>query len=137
VTATVVPAAAGSKQTFVVSGLLPGTDYTVAVRGRDGCFQNGALATAKLTTAQATGSEVDACFVATAAYGSVMANDVELLRHARDLWLSSNAVGELAVEAYYTFGPALAGVIAPSELLRATARAVLEPAVSTIRLLRF
>jgi hypothetical protein len=137
VTATVVPASPGSKQTFVVSGLLPGTDYTIAVRGRDGCFQDGALATAKLTTAPATGSEVDACFVATAAYGSVMANDVEMLRHARDTWLTSNALGELAVEAYYTFGPALAATIAPSELLRATARAALDPVVATIRLLRF
>jgi hypothetical protein len=137
VTATVVPAASGSPQTFQVAGLLPNTQYTIAVRGRDGCFQNGAIATAKVTTAPATGGEVDACFVATAAYGSLMANDVEMLRHARDTWLTSNAVGELAVEAYYTFGPAFASVIAPSELLRATARAALDPAVATIRLLRF
>ena len=137
VTATVVPASAGSKQTFVVTGLLPGTDYTVAVRGRDGCFQNGTVAVTRLTTAPPTAAEVDACFVATAAYGSLMANDVEMLRHVRDAYLTSNALGELAVEAYYTFGPALASVIAPSELLRATARAALGPAVDTFRLLRF
>jgi hypothetical protein len=39
VTVTVVPASAGSRQTFTVVGLLPGTDYTIAVRGRDGCYQ--------------------------------------------------------------------------------------------------
>jgi hypothetical protein len=135
VTVTVVPAAAGAHQTFQVVGLLPGTDYAVAVRGRDGCFQDGAIAETRLTTAPATGSEVDACFIATAAYGSLMANDVELLRHVRDAYLSRSALGELAVEAYYTFGPGVASVIAPSELMRATARAVLAPVVATIRLL--
>ena len=135
VTVTVVPAAAGAHQTFQVVGLLPGTDDAVAVRGRDGCFQDGAIAETRLTTAPATGSEVDACFIATAAYGSLMANDVELLRHVRDAYLSRSALGELAVEAYYTFGPGVASVIAPSELMRATARAVLAPVVATIRLL--
>jgi hypothetical protein len=135
VTVTVAPASAGSKQRFVVSGLLPGTDYSVAIRGRDGCYQDGAIATTRITTAPAIGAEVDACFIATAAYGSLMANDVELLRHVRDAYLSHTALGELAVEAYYTFGPGVAAVIAPSELLRATARAALAPVVSTIRLL--
>ena len=95
----------------------------------------GALATTKFATAPAQGGEVDACFIATAAYGSLMANDVTVLRHARDRYLSSNVVGELAVEAYYTFGPTFAAVIAPSELLRETARDALKPLVSTIRLL--
>ena len=53
------------------------------------------------------------------------------------LVLEQTALGELAVETYYTFGPALAGVIGESELLRATARAALGPAVDTFRLLRF
>ena len=52
---------------------------------------------------------VDACFVATAAYGSLLANDVEMLRHVRDTMLRTNVLGELGVETYYTFGPALAG----------------------------
>jgi hypothetical protein len=135
VTATVAPASAGSRQTFTIFGLLPGTDYTVAVRGRDGCYQDGAIATTHFTTASATGSEVDACFIATAAYGSLMANDVELLRHVRDAYLSHTAIGELAIETYYTFGPAVAQVVAPSELLRQTARDALAPVVATIRLL--
>lgn len=133
VTVTVVPTAAGAHQAFRIVGLLPGTDYSVAVRGRDGCFQDGAIATTRLTTAAATGSEVDACFIATAAYGSLMANDVELLRHVRDAYLTRTALGELAVEAYYTFGPGVAAVIAPSELLRATTRAALAPLVQLIR----
>jgi hypothetical protein len=41
-------------------------------------------------------------------------------------------LGELAIEAYYTFGPVLAGVIGESALLRETARAGLEPIVERI-----
>ena len=39
----------------------------------------GPIAIYQLTTADRQSGTVDACFVATAAYGSVMANDVELL----------------------------------------------------------
>jgi len=77
--------------------------------------------------------EVDWCFVATAAYGSVMANDVEVLRRFRDMALATNALGELGVETYYTFGPALAGVIGESDLLRTTARDVLAPIVERVK----
>jgi len=55
--------------------------------------------------------------VATAAYGSVMANDVAMLRRFRDGVLERTVLGELAVETYYTFGPAVAGMIGESELV--------------------
>jgi hypothetical protein len=62
-----------------------------------------------------------------------MANDVGLLRAFRDRMLKQSPLGELAVQAYYTFGPAPAGVIGESDLLRATARRMLEPVVSKVR----
>ena len=127
--------APGAPQTFDVAGLLPDTQYTIAIRARDACFQKGAITTYTFRTAKALAGEVDACFVATAAYGSLMANDVTLLRVARDRYLTTNVVGELAVEAYYTFGPAFAATIAPSELLRETARAALAPVIQSVRLL--
>ena len=71
--------------------------------------------------------------MATAAYGSILANDVELLRHFRDTWLETNVIGELGVEAYYTFGPAFAGVVGESNLLRTGARDLLAPIVRVIR----
>ena len=40
---------------------------------------------------------------------------------------------ELAIEAYYTFGPALAGLIDESEDLRGIARGVLDPVVDVVR----
>ena len=74
--------------------------------------------------------------MATAAYGSVMANDVEALRHFRDTFLETSALGELAVETYYTFGPPVAGVVGSSELLRATARDGLAPIIAWVRTLK-
>jgi hypothetical protein len=79
---------------------------------------------------------VDACFVATAAYGSTLANDVEMLRRFRDSFLQRTVLGELAVETYYTFGPAMAGLIGESDLLRVTARTLLAPLVSRVKELK-
>jgi len=133
VTARVIPAAPGEIQRFELTGLLPQTDYWIGVRAFDGCRVAGDLAFFHVTTLERTAGDVDACFVATAAYGSLLANDVEMLRRVRDLFLRTNAMGELGVEAYYTFGPALAGVIGDSDLLRATARGMLAPVVASVR----
>jgi hypothetical protein len=63
----------------------------------------------------------------------MLANDVSVLRSFRDSVLSKSILGELGVQAYYTFGPALAGMIGESDLLRATARTALEPVVDRVR----
>jgi len=137
VTAKVTPEDAGHLQTFDLTGLLPETDYWVGIRAYDGCHNNGALAITKITTDARVNGSVDACFVATAAYGSLMANDVEMLRHFRDSKLRSNAIGEFGVEAYYTFGPLVANIIGESDVLRTSARDVLRPFVERIRKLSF
>jgi len=137
VTAHVMPSPAGSTQTFDLTGLLPETDYWIGIRAYDGCHDNGDLAIVKVTTSPRVSGSVDACFVATAAYGSLLANDVELLRHFRDATLQTNALGELGVEAYYTFGPAVAGVVGESDLLRSSARDALAPIIERVRRLRF
>jgi hypothetical protein len=59
-----------------------------------------------------------------------------MLRHFRDTFLQTTALGELFVESYYTFGPGVAGMIGPSELLRTTARDVLSPVVAFVRRLQ-
>jgi hypothetical protein len=133
VAATVTPDAAGSLDTFTLTGLLPSTSYDVGIRAYDNCGNTGPLAVIPFTTADRTGGDVDACFIATAAYGSLLANDVVTLRSFRDRALRTTLLGELAVEAYYTFGPSVAGVIGQSELLRATTRAALAPVVAAVR----
>jgi fibronectin type III domain protein len=120
---------AGELQTLIVHDLLPETPYSVAVRAYDECHNTSSITTATFTTAARKIGEVDACFVATAAYGSLLANDVEMLRRFRDRTLKHSVLGELAVETYYTFGPTVAGVVGESDLLRATARQLLTPLV--------
>jgi hypothetical protein len=133
VTATLVPGPPGETQVFDLDGLLFETDYHVAVRAYDDCRNYGPITVLQFRTADRAVGEVDACFVATAAYGSVMANDVEMLRRFRDSVLQTSVLGELAVEAYYTFGPAVSGVVGESDLLRATARSFLDPIVDRVR----
>ena len=135
VVASVVPAGPGNVATVELSGLLPETDYWVGIRAYDDCYNESPIAITKLTTAERQVGEVDACFVATAAYGSLMANDVELLRRTRDLMLRRSVLGELFVTSYYTFGPAVAGVIGESDLLRASARDVLAPIIAWVRMI--
>ncbi|HEU4732016.1 MAG TPA: fibronectin type III domain-containing protein [Kofleriaceae bacterium] len=131
------PVSAGQAQQLTLKDLLPETRYTVAVRAFDNCHNTSTIARAAFTTGPRKIGEVDACFVATAAYGSLLANDVEMLRRFRDLWLKRSVLGELAVETYYTFGPPVAGVVGESDLLRSTARDFLTPIVNRVRELRF
>ncbi|HEU0036494.1 MAG TPA: CFI-box-CTERM domain-containing protein [Kofleriaceae bacterium] len=130
VNARLTPSTSGAEQTFQIDGLLPETEYNIGIRAIDDCRNPGPLAIVSVQTADAP---VDACFIATAAYGSIMANDVQLLRRFRDQMLRRTVLGELAVEGYYTFGAAVSGAIGESDLLRATARRALAPIVSRVR----
>ena len=128
-----VPVPGGELQEIEVPGLLPETRYTVGVRAIDDCKNTSEIASLALTTPPRFVGEVDACFIATAAYGSVLANDVAMLRGVRDSVLRKTVLGELFVESYYTFGPPVAGLVGESELLRATARTALQPIVGFVR----
>jgi hypothetical protein len=132
-TPTFAMVAAGQQQTIAFDGLLPETDYSIGIRAIDNCNNASPLVRIDVTTADRLSGEVDACFLATAAYGSVMAEDVGALRHLRDALLRKSVLGELFVETYYTFGPAFAGVVGESDLLRATARDLLAPIVARAR----
>lgn len=69
------------------------------------------------------------CFVATAAFGSALAPQVETLRQFRDRFLKPSLWGARFVEYYYQQGPKYARMIAKSEALRTIARGALWPAV--------
>jgi hypothetical protein len=136
--ATSVPITApGARSTVDVPGLLPETEYWIGIRAYDECRNDGPLGIIHVITLARPPGYVDACFVATAAYGSRMASDVELLRHFRDAMLESSVLGELAVETYYTFGPPVAGVVGESEFLRALARDVIAPLVARVKSLAY
>ena len=130
---SISPEDPGQVQLFEVNELVPRTQYTIAVRAYDECRNYGPLKTFNVITKEREVGEVGWCFVATAAYGSVMEKDVEMLRRFRDRFLRTHAAGELLVETYYTFGPALARLIGPSDTMRRAARAGLAPIVEVVR----
>lgn len=123
----------GQVQNFEITGLLPQTTYYVGVRAFDDCKNYGPLVTTVFTTPDRTTGEVDACFVATAAYGTPMANEVSYLRSFRDGILRQSVLGELFVETYYTVGPAFSTTIDHSDVLRQAARTELAPLVDLVR----
>ena len=69
------------------------------------------------------------CFIATAAFGSPLAPQVQVLREFRDRHLLTNAAGRLVTTAYYRISPPLAEVVARSKPLRSVVRAGLTPVI--------
>ena len=69
------------------------------------------------------------CFIATAAYGSLIEPHVKILRDFRDRFLITNIVGKSFVNSYYKYSPPLAIFIAKHDNLRALVRISLFPIV--------
>jgi hypothetical protein len=69
------------------------------------------------------------CFIATAAYGSLMEPHVKILRDFRDKFLLNNSLGKGFVQAYYKYSPPIANFISKHDNLRAVVRASLLPAI--------
>jgi len=72
------------------------------------------------------------CFIATAAYGTPFAAEVDILRQWRDDTLLPSFVGRCLVHLYYRTSPPLARVIEPRPTLRWIVRCLLAPIVRLI-----
>src|SRR5262249_34013697 len=97
----------------------------VGVRAVDRCNAESELAVAEITTLPIEFTTVSPCFVATAAYGSPLAEEIGVLRRFRDRHLLTNAAGRALVAIYETVGPVLADAIRDEPDLRAGVRAIL------------
>ena len=71
------------------------------------------------------------CFIATAAFGSELAPEVQALRAVRDAAVARSAIARAAVDVYYRSSPPFAAVIAQSDTARALVRTALRALLSS------
>lgn len=85
----------------------------------------------------ASGGSGGGCFIATAAYGTSLAEEVMILCRFRDNYLLHTKTGRDMVKLYNYYSPPLAGIIKQEEDLRDLTRLVLSPMVRSIELFSF
>tara|TARA_B100000029_G_scaffold513015_1_gene611273 strand:+ start:792 stop:1112 length:321 start_codon:yes stop_codon:yes gene_type:complete len=72
------------------------------------------------------------CFIATAAFGTPFAKEINVLRNWRDNWLLKNKIGTIFVHLYYKFSPPLANNIRLSKKKRFLTRELLTPVIKIL-----
>ena len=70
------------------------------------------------------------CFIATAAYGTPMAEEIQILREFRDEYLLTNVPGQALLDLYYNVSPPIARFITCHPSLKPIVRAGLMPVVA-------
>jgi hypothetical protein len=108
-----IVAQGGSVDNFVVVATSPELDGTEPIRN--------------------SGRSSGGCFIATAAYGTPLATEIELLREWRDGALLGSGAGAALTDAYYRLSPPVARRVAESDVLAGAVRVALVPVIGAIR----
>jgi hypothetical protein len=121
---------ADGNYTEVLTGLVSQTQYQFKAQLRyDSTVIEGSVY--QFTTAAGSGTNLNdllayfGCFVATAAYGTSTAEQIDVLREFRDEVLLKNALGSVSVTLYYRLSPPVADFIAGNEAVRTLVRELL------------
>ena len=119
---TWVSTAGNGTYTEKLTGLASKTTYEFKAQLRyDGTVIEGA--TRPFTTIP--GASPSFCFIATAAYGTPTAEQIDVLREFRDVVLLESAVGSQFVALYYRLGPPISDLVARSDLSRSVVKELL------------
>jgi len=103
--------------------------------GKDNIYGHGRLNVSGCSSITGTsivvggGGGGGGCFIATAAYGSLMKPHVKILREFRDRFLLTNSIGKSFVKFYYKYSPPMADFIAEHANLKTIVRVGLLPVV--------
>jgi|ETNmetMinimDraft_11_1059920.scaffolds.fasta_scaffold93608_2 hypothetical protein len=73
------------------------------------------------------------CFIATAAYGTRFAEEINILRDFRDKKLRNSFIGNVFINFYYKTSPPIANIISKNEFLKKVVRTVLKPIIRIIK----
>lgn len=73
------------------------------------------------------------CIVATAAFGTPLASEVNLLRWWRDHVLRKSKIGNLAIFVYYSISPPIANFVAKYNMARMLTRLLLRPIIQQVK----
>ncbi|MBE0430546.1 MAG: hypothetical protein IBX67_01835 [Dehalococcoidia bacterium] len=115
---------------YPLTGLVAQTEYHIKaqVRHNDTVIEGAVV---PFATAQQPGAGLGldlsafGCFIATAAYGTPSAEQIDVLREFRDEVLMESAVGSRLVALYYRLSPPVAEVIAENGFVRTLVRELL------------
>ena len=117
---------------IAAAGYSPGDLISYVLKAEDGAGNSAQVTKVVSVPASSTGSGSGGgggCFIATAAYGSPLAGEIDVLRSYRDGYLVNRWWGRILLKAYYTLSPVPAQVISRSRILRAVSRAFIYPIV--------
>ncbi|MCK9328747.1 MAG: Ig-like domain-containing protein [Candidatus Cloacimonetes bacterium] len=117
----------GNNQATVVIppiSIIPGS-VEITIRSKDGTKVEKYIINIEL-------GNNDQCFIATAAYGSLLEPHVQVLRKFRDNILMQFNVGRWFVKNYYHYSPPIANIIANNEVLKFVVRMILTPIIFSI-----
>ncbi|MBW2604980.1 MAG: fibronectin type III domain-containing protein [Deltaproteobacteria bacterium] len=126
----------GTESTCTIYGLYDNTTYYFVARAYD-IYGNESENSIELFTSDAgatisttsDGGGGGGCFIATAAFGSIIEPHVKLLRQFRDRFLLPNTPGKTFVRLYYAYSPPIADFISAHESLRMIVRWSLFPLI--------
>jgi len=126
----------GTETICTIYGLTDGITYYFVSRAYD-IYDNDSENSVELSTSDSgatftvssDGGGGGGCFIATAAFGSLLEPHVRLLRQFRDRFLLANTPGKAFVRLYYAHSPPIADFISAHDSLRMVVRWSLFPLI--------